>query len=171
MCLSRQVSRRQTAAVCDKTGVSARCEDGEQIGEKNKPARSHSRCVRAPSGVSVLQASPQPVWNSGAWVFGDSGSIWTAHPLGRACGCEAEEVAVVTTRCPSSAGRRWGSLESLMLAYAVDLDFWLPRVWYRVDSGTGPVGHAGAMRQLRGLGLGSARCFISPDAVHIREAW
>lgn len=169
--LSRQVSRRQTAAVCDKTGVSVRCEDGEQIGEKNKPARSHSRCVRAPSGVSVLQASPQPVWNSGAWVFGDSGSIWTAHPLGRACGCEAEEVAVVTTRCPSSAGRRWGSLESLMLAYTVDLDFWLPRVWYRVDSGTGPVGHAGAMRQLRGLGLGSARCFISPDAVHIREAW
>lgn len=139
---------------------------------KNKPARSHSRCVRAPSGVSVLQASPQPVWHSGAWVFGDSGSIWTVHPLGRACGCEAEEVAVVINRCPSGDGRRGGSLESLMLAYTGDLGVvWLPQVWYNVDSGTGPVGHAGAMRQLGGLGLGSACCFISPDAVHIREAW
>lgn len=143
---------------------------------KNKPARSHSRCVRAPSGVSVLQASPQPVWHCGAWVFGDSGSIWTAHPLGRACRCEAEEVTVVTTRCPSGAGRRVVSLESLMLprreTLSIDLDvFWLPQVWYNVDSGTGPVGHAGAMRQLGGLGLGSACCFISPDAVHIRGAW
>lgn len=56
---------------------------------------------------------------------------------------------MVMTRCPSGAGGRGGSLESLMLAYTVDLDVvWLPRVWYRVDSGTGPVGHAGAMRQL-----------------------